>query len=44
VHANKIQKQVVEEEYEEHDNCNPYKQAFLLEMTVLFTYVAPTTH
>jgi hypothetical protein len=40
VHANKIQKQVVEEEYEEHNNCNPYKQAFLnLEMIVLLNHV-----
>jgi hypothetical protein len=35
-----MQKQVVEEEYEEHNNCNPYKQAFLkLEMIVLFNHV-----
>ncbi len=40
MHAYKIQKQVVEEEYEEHDNCNPYKQAFLkLEIMVLFNHV-----
>jgi hypothetical protein len=40
VHANKIQKQVVEEEYEVHDNCDPYKQAFLkLEIIALFNHV-----
>jgi hypothetical protein len=40
VHANKVQKQVVEVEYEEHDNCNPYKQTFLkLGMIVLFNHV-----